>query len=82
MKKNIEMIITRIDKNKLKNEEDNFIKPENYETIKKEFNYNREVIIKDLNFILNIILKYIQKFKLLIIFLILLVMFVFYIYKS
>jgi len=80
MKKNIEMIITRINKKKLI-DEDIFVKPEIYETIKKEFDYNREVVIKDLNFILNIISKYILKFKLLLIILILLVMFFFYIYN-
>ena len=74
------MIITRINKKKLI-DEDIFVKPEIYETIKKEFDYNREVVIKDLNFILNIISKYILKFKLLLIILILLVMFFFYIYN-
>ncbi len=75
MKKNIVMTITRIDKNQLNNEKDNFIKPEIYETIKKEFDYSNEVKIKDLNFILNIILVTIQKYKLLLIFLILLIFF-------
>ena len=79
MKKNIEMIITRIDKKNLINED--IIKTEIYEDIKKEFDYNRDVVIKDLNFILNIISKYIVKFKLLLIILILLIMLFFYIYN-
>ena len=79
MKKNIEMIITRIDKKNLINED--IIKTEIYEDIKKEFDYNRDVVIKDLNFILNIISKYIVKFKLLLIILILLIMLLFYIYN-
>ena len=74
------MIITRVD-NKNLIDKDIFIKPEVYETIKKEFDYNREVVIKDLNFILNIISKYIVKFKLLLIILILLIMLLFYIYN-
>ena len=74
------MIITKINsKNLIDN--DIFIKPEIYETIKKEFDYNREVVIKDLNFILNIISKYILKFKFLLIILILLIMLFFYIYN-
>ena len=80
MKKNIEMIITRVDKKNLI-DEDIFIKPEVYDDIKKEFHYNREVVIKDLNFILNIISKYIVKFKLLLIILILFLMLLFYIYN-
>jgi hypothetical protein len=80
MKKNIELIITRVDSKNSINE-DIFIKPEVYEDIKKEFDYNREVVIKDLNFILNIISKYILKFKLLLIILILLIMLLFYIYN-
>ena len=70
MKKNIKMIITKIDSKNLI-DKDIFIKPEIYENIKKEFDYNREVVIKDLNFILNIISKYILKFKFLLIILIL-----------
>jgi hypothetical protein len=80
MKKNIKMIITKIDSKNLI-DKDIFIKPEIYETIKKEFDYNREVVIKDLNFILNIISKYILKFKFLLIILILLIMLFFYIYN-
>ena len=74
------MIITKIDSKNLI-DKDIFIKPEIYETIKKEFDYNREVVIKDLNFILNIISKYILKFKFLLIILILLIMLFFYIYN-
>lgn len=74
------MIITRIDSKNLI-DKDIFIKPEIYDDIKKEFDYNREVVIKDLNFILNIISKYIVKFKLLLIILILLIMLFFYIYN-
>lgn len=74
------MIIKKIDSKNLINE-DIFIKPEIYEDIKKEFDYNREVVIKDLNFILNIISKYIVKFKFLLIILILLVMLLIYIYN-
>jgi hypothetical protein len=80
MKKNIIMTIKKIDSKNFINE-DIFIKPEIYEDIKKEFDYNREVVIKDLNFILNIISKYIVKFKLLLIILILLIMLFFYIYN-
>jgi len=80
MKKNIKMIITKINSKNLI-DKDIFIKPEIYETIKKEFDYNREVVIKDLNFILNIISKYILKFKFLLIILILLIMLFFYIYN-
>ena len=80
MKKNIIMIIKKIDSKNLINE-DIFIKPEIYEDIKKEFDYNRDVVIKDLNFILNIISKYIVKFKFLLIILILLVMLLIYIYN-
>ncbi len=58
MKKNIVITIKRVHKEKDKdiNNED-FIKKEDYNKFDKDFYYNKEVIIKDLSYILNIILK-------------------------
>jgi len=77
MKKNISMTIKRVNKN-INNEI--FIKNEDYNKFEKDFYYNREVIIKDLNYLLNILLKYFNKIKiiLLLIFFIITIYYFFY----
>lgn len=77
MKKNISMTIKRVNKN-INNEI--FIKNEDYNKFEKDFYYNREFIIKDLNYVLNILLKYFNKIKiiLLLIFFIITIYYFFY----
>ena len=77
MKKNISMTIKRVNKN-INNKI--FIKNEDYNKFEKDFYYNREVIIKDLNYLLNILLKYFNKIKiiLLLIFFIITIYYFFY----
>lgn len=68
MKKNIVITIKRVNKN-INNED--FIKKEDYNKFEKDFYYNKEVIIKDLSYLLNILLKYFNKIKIKIILLLL-----------
>jgi len=77
MKKNIFMTIKRVNKN-INN--DFFIKNEDYNKFEKDFYYNKEVIIKDLNYVLNLLLKYFNKIKiiLLLIFFIITIYYFFY----
>ena len=78
MKKNIVMTIKRINKNIIN---EDFIKNENYNKFEKDFYYNKEVAIKDLSFIINILFTYFNKIKiilLLIIFLIITIYYFFY----
>ena len=79
MKKNIVITIKRVNKD-INNED--FIKKEDYNKFDKDFYYNKEVIIKDLSYVLNILLKYFNKIKIILLLLFFIITIYYFIYNN